>query len=93
MLSAKTVSILQKPFRCVVRNLRTAVKDLTRRANHGHNDIIAKVMKARAEKSAAGFLLEFSNRTAAARHDAASPSPSPERRQRAAVRTLNSTTN
>jgi len=93
MLSAKTVSILQSRFVASSVIYGRPANGLTRRANHGHNDIIAKVMKARAEKSAAGFLLEFSNRTAAARHDAASPSPSHERRQRAAVRTLNSTTN
>src|SRR5258708_24560554 len=31
-------------------------KDLTRRANQGYNNIIARTDKARAEKSAAGFL-------------------------------------
>jgi hypothetical protein len=33
-------------------------KDLTRRANQGYINIIAKTDKARAEKSAAGFLFE-----------------------------------
>jgi hypothetical protein len=37
-------------------------KNLTRRANQGHINIIAKIHKARTEKSAAGFLLEFSSR-------------------------------
>jgi hypothetical protein len=31
---------------------------LTRRANQGHINIIARILKARAEKSAAGFLFE-----------------------------------
>jgi len=33
-------------------------KELTRRANQGHINIIARTDKARAEKSAAGFLFE-----------------------------------
>ena len=33
-------------------------KDLTRRANQGYNNIIARTDKARAEKSAAGFLFD-----------------------------------
>jgi hypothetical protein len=38
---------------------------LTRRANQGYDKIIASNDSARAEKSAAGFLFEKSNRTAA----------------------------
>jgi len=37
----------------------TRKKDLTRRANQGHINIIARTDKARAEKSAAGFLFEI----------------------------------
>jgi len=33
---------------------------LTRRANQGHINIIARILKARAEQSAAGFLFEIS---------------------------------
>jgi len=35
-------------------------KDLTRRANQGYINIIARTDKARAEKSAAGFLFDLS---------------------------------
>jgi len=35
-------------------------KHLTRRANQGHINIIARILKARAEQSAAGFLFEIS---------------------------------
>jgi len=38
-------------------------KDLTRRANQGYINIIARTDKARAEKSAAGFLLKYLHRT------------------------------
>jgi hypothetical protein len=41
---------------------------LTRRANHRHIFIIAKVMQARAEKSAAGFFVE-SFRVGRQRHE------------------------
>jgi len=34
-----------------------------------------EISKARAEISAVGFLFAFTNRTAAARHDASSPAP------------------
>jgi hypothetical protein len=47
--------------------------ELTRRANHRHKFIIAKILIARAEKSAAGFFVGYSNPTAAPRHDATSP--------------------
>jgi hypothetical protein len=43
---------------------------LTRRANQGHNDIIAKPARRNPLRV---FLLSFSNRTAAAHHDATSP--------------------
>jgi hypothetical protein len=36
----------------------TRKKNLTRRANQGHINIIARTDKARAEKSAAGFLID-----------------------------------
>jgi hypothetical protein len=38
---------------------------LTRRANQAYINIVARTDKARAEKSAAGFLSKYSNRTAA----------------------------
>jgi hypothetical protein len=56
---------------------------LTRRANHRHIFIIARIQKARAGKSAAGFFNpSFLNRTAAARHGATSShAPLPEASQ------------
>jgi hypothetical protein len=60
-------------------------RSLTRRANQGHINIIAKTRPGRRNPPWA-FLLKYPNRTAAARHDASSSSLSPERRQRAAVR-------
>jgi hypothetical protein len=48
-------------------------KSLTRRANQRHNDIIAKIVKPARSHPPRAFLLSFSNRTAAACHDAASP--------------------
>ncbi|MBR0694808.1 hypothetical protein [Bradyrhizobium lablabi] len=63
-------------------------KSLTRRANHWHNTTIAKLLMARAEKSAAGFFFAFfrsdGGRTS---RRCISPRPPPERRKRAAVRT------
>jgi len=40
--------------------IRGPKKHLTRRANQGHVNIIARIVRARAEKSAAGFLFEKS---------------------------------
>jgi hypothetical protein len=53
-------------------------KSLTRRANQGHNGIIAKIVKPARSNPPRAFSLSFSsssfsNRTAAACHDAASP--------------------
>jgi hypothetical protein len=59
---------------------------LTRRANQGHINIIARILKARAEQSAAGFLFEVSESDGGRTSRRIISSPSPERRQRAAVR-------
>jgi hypothetical protein len=47
------------------RNSDNKKKELTRRANQAYINIVARTDKARAEKSAAGFLSKYSNRTAA----------------------------
>jgi hypothetical protein len=47
---------------------------LTRRANQGHNAIVAEIIKPARRKSAAGFFVSFfRNRTAVAYRDATSP--------------------
>jgi hypothetical protein len=48
-------------------------KSLTRRANHRHNGIIAKLVTPARRNPPRAFSLGFSNRTAAACHDATSP--------------------
>ncbi len=63
--------------------------NLTRRANHRHSFIIARISKARAGKPAAGFFIwGFLNRTAAALRDATSSHALLQRRKRVAVRTF-----
>jgi hypothetical protein len=79
----QVVEVVSLHFLLLVYDLE---KNLTRRANHRHNGIIAEIIRPARRNPPRAFLLEFSNRTAAARHDAAPPRPSPERRQRAAVR-------
>jgi hypothetical protein len=64
-----------KLFRRIFGNLFTSEKRLTRRANHRHYGIIAKHLKLARSDPPRAFLLERSNRTAAARHDATSPTP------------------
>jgi hypothetical protein len=82
-------------LRCVFRILFTVRKQFDTSGKSPAYRHHRKSSGARAERSAAGFfigifLLEFPNRTAAARHDATSPNaPSPGRRKRAAVRTFN----
>jgi hypothetical protein len=61
---------------------------LTCRANHRHNAIIAKIAKARTEKSVAGFLFGNSRIGRRPHIDAATPNAPAGRRERAAVRTL-----
>jgi len=61
---------------------------LTCRANHRHNAIIAKIAKARTEKSVAGFLFGILESDGGRPSTPQLPTPPPGRRERAAVRTF-----
>ena len=61
---------------------------LTCRANHRHNAIIAKIAKARTEKSVAGFLFGILESDGGRTSTPQLPTPPPGRRERAVVRTF-----
>ncbi|MEH2614662.1 hypothetical protein [Bradyrhizobium sp. AZCC 1693] len=80
---------LSKPLRRIFRNLFTPPEnDLTCRANHRHNAIIAKIAKARMEKSVAGFLFEIPQSDGGRTSTPQLPTPPAGRRERAVVRAL-----
>ena len=61
---------------------------MTCRANHRHNAIIAKIAKARTEKSVAGFLFGILESDGGRTSTPQLPTPPPGRRERAVVRTF-----